>query len=200
MFKISTKHIIPLFISIFLHLALLSLIISINDNLEEVKNDMAITVSIISSLQEDVSDSKAAKKEHKFLSKKLEEGQKVKEITKKSDKIDKEQSEKEEEIINDLSYSRDSYKIGSEQNPPPPYPRIAKLRRYQGRVEISVTSDSQGNVISAEIYQSSGYPSLDQTALKTLRKWRFNINNLSTKSLDQDHYYRIIVPINFLLE
>lgn len=77
---------------------------------------------------------------------------------------------------------------------------MAKLRNYQGGLEISVIADSLGNVINATINLSSGYPILDNSALRTLKNWRFNMNNLTTISGNKNQQYRIIVPINFILE
>lgn len=198
MFKKLIKHNISWFLSLLLHLLLYPAIIALNDDLKRVKNDMAITVNIISSFKQEVSDQKINKKKIK-TDKKLKKLKRMKEAIKKDDDLDKE-SDKKEKIIKDLSYSKETYQIGSKKNPLPPYPRMAKLRNYQGEIEVSVVTDFQGDVVNAKIHHSSGYPILDNAALRTLKKWRFNVQNLLTESVNENQQYRIIVPINFVLE
>lgn len=58
-------------------------------------------------------------------------------------------------------------------NPPPPYPRTARLRGQEGTVLLQVQVSTQGHVQSAHVLESSGYDTLDRTALTTVRAWRF---------------------------
>ena len=106
------------------------------------------------------------------------------------------QKHDKKEKISDISYVKNVYKIGSINNPAPPYPRIAKLRNYQGKVEICIISDSKGNVVNAEVHKSSGYSSLDRSALKTIKGWQLNIQN---QKPSQEKLYKVIVPINFVI-
>ncbi len=106
----------------------------------------------------------------------------------------KEQKQK----INDLAYTTEVYKIGSKQNPPPSYPRVAKLRNLQGKVEICIISDAYGHVVSAEIHKTSGYSILDNSALKTVKNWRLDIKKAS-QDVAQNQFFRVIVPISFVM-
>jgi protein TonB len=58
-------------------------------------------------------------------------------------------------------------------NPPPPYPREAYLLGQQGMLILEVKVNTEGMVDSIRVVQSSGVDSLDESALSTVRKWRF---------------------------
>ncbi len=58
-------------------------------------------------------------------------------------------------------------------NPAPPYPRISKRMGEQGTVTIRVFINTAGRAEQAEIRHSSGYPRLDESALATVKSWRF---------------------------
>ncbi|UCD70849.1 MAG: energy transducer TonB [Syntrophobacterales bacterium] len=60
-----------------------------------------------------------------------------------------------------------------DRNPRPPYPRIARRKGYQGLVVLKVEILPDGRVGELRVKMSSGYPILDRSALKTVRKWRF---------------------------
>jgi protein TonB len=49
--------------------------------------------------------------------------------------------------------------------PQPTYPRIALEEAEQGTVTLSITGDAGGNVLGAQVKQSSGYPILDRSAV-----------------------------------
>ena len=61
----------------------------------------------------------------------------------------------------------------SRSNPPPVYPDIARRRRQQGVVVISVSVSAQGLVTALRLRDSSGFPALDEAALAAVRRWRF---------------------------
>lgn len=65
------------------------------------------------------------------------------------------------------------YGIKGLTNPQPRYPWLARQRGEHGRVVVRVAVDRSGQVINAEIAQSSGHGRLDRAALSTLRRWRF---------------------------
>lgn len=109
-----------------------------------------------------------------------------------------EDSLEEKQHIKDLSYSNDIYDLGSKENPLPPYPRMAKVRNYQGKSEIKVIADINGKVVDISILKSSGYAILDKSALNTIKKWQFHITE-DPDSAIKNQYYKIIVPINFVL-
>jgi len=57
--------------------------------------------------------------------------------------------------------------------PKPPYPMMSKKLREQGLVVVRLCVNDQGIVGESSISRSSGFQSLDQSALKTLTQWRF---------------------------
>ncbi|MDT7543587.1 MAG: periplasmic protein TonB [Acidobacteriota bacterium] len=61
--------------------------------------------------------------------------------------------------------------------PTPPYPPIARAARASGVVQVQVTVDETGKVISA--HAISGNPLLQQAAVQTAYSWRFSPTLLS---------------------
>jgi TonB family protein len=59
------------------------------------------------------------------------------------------------------------------ENPKPYYPMEARKMGYQGDVVVKVEVLPNGQVGEVEVYRSSGYEILDQSAVATLKKWRF---------------------------
>lgn len=55
----------------------------------------------------------------------------------------------------------------------PHYPYTARVRGEAGKVTISIRVTGQGEVESAAVKTSSGFPALDESALATARKARF---------------------------
>ncbi len=60
-----------------------------------------------------------------------------------------------------------------QKNPPPEYPKMARRKGYQGTVILEVLVDQNGRVEDLRIFQSSGYPSLDDAASASVFKWAF---------------------------
>ncbi len=60
-----------------------------------------------------------------------------------------------------------------EENSPPPYPRIARRRGYEGVVILSVEVRNDGTVGNITVRESSGHSILDKAALKTVKRWKF---------------------------
>jgi TonB family protein len=56
---------------------------------------------------------------------------------------------------------------------PPVYPRIARIRGYEGAVLISTEILPDGNVGNLKIKKSSGYAILDQAAIEAVKNWKF---------------------------
>lgn len=91
---------------------------------------------------------------------------------------------------------RTESKPGYFQNQPPEYPQLAKQMHQEGLVILKVEVDQKGIPVKVEVKQSSGYKLLDQSALKAVRRWRFQpkrIGGLSVKS-------RVAIPVRFRLE
>jgi len=59
------------------------------------------------------------------------------------------------------------------RNPPPPYPRMAKARGYQGRTLLKVLVGPDGRVKEITVAASSGYAVLDEAAVKAVLQWLF---------------------------
>jgi len=82
------------------------------------------------------------------------------------------------------------------RNPPPVYPNAARRREQQGTVTVRVLIGADGSVERAEVAESSGFDSLDDAALDTVRsRWRFvpaRHGGLAVESW-------VLVPIRFAL-
>lgn len=80
-------------------------------------------------------------------------------------------------------------------NPKPPYPGLSRRMGEEGEVQLRVHVDANGTAQQVELYRSSGFPRLDQTALDTVRQWRF----VPARQGDQAVPAWVIVPIKFSL-
>ncbi len=81
-------------------------------------------------------------------------------------------------------------------NPAPRYPEEARERGDQGKVLVRALINADGTVAELGLKKSSGHPSLDQSALKTVKNWRFvpaQRGNLAVSAW-------VVVPILFSLE
>ena len=58
-------------------------------------------------------------------------------------------------------------------NPKPAYPAISRRLGEQGRVVLRVHVDADGRTGEVQLHTSSGSPRLDQSALDTVRRWKF---------------------------
>jgi protein TonB len=58
--------------------------------------------------------------------------------------------------------------------PPPDYPGVALRNKYNGKVTVEIKVDAAGTITSVTVSHSSGYPILDQAAVKVVQtKWKF---------------------------
>mgnify|MGYP001498690066 FL=1 len=88
-----------------------------------------------------------------------------------------------------------TYKIGSEKNPHPAYPLIARKKGWEGRVVLQTDVDKQGNVKFVRILESSGFKVLDDISIETLKTWRFKPAKLGNKFVDDI----VDIPVKFVL-
>ncbi len=58
------------------------------------------------------------------------------------------------------------------QNPPPSYPSEALRNGWKGEVLLRLTIHLDGTVSQVVVVKSSGYPILDEAAVKAVRSWR----------------------------
>jgi protein TonB len=65
------------------------------------------------------------------------------------------------------------FAVGSAGNPLPRYPTAARRRGLEGRVVLRVFVGSDGRARSVSVRTGSTHPILDEAAVETLRRWRF---------------------------
>ena len=88
-----------------------------------------------------------------------------------------------------------TYKIGSEKNPHPTYPLIARKKGWEGRVILQTDVDKKGNVKFVRILESSGFKVLDDISIETLKTWKFRPAKLGNKFVDDI----VNIPVKFVL-
>jgi len=81
-------------------------------------------------------------------------------------------------------------------NPKPVYPASSRRAGEQGRVLLSVYILPDGNVGEIKLKQSSGHTRLDQSALESVRRWRY----LPAKRGNEPIPYWYVQPIAFSLD
>jgi len=82
------------------------------------------------------------------------------------------------------------------RTPQPAYPSASRARGEQGEVLLKVEVLTNGNVGQAEIEKSSGYVLLDETALRTVKRWRFKPALKGRETV----ICRVNIPIRFTLK
>lgn len=81
-------------------------------------------------------------------------------------------------------------------NPSPKYPRIARIREYQGVVLLNVLVNSEGEVNDVKIFKSSGYPILDRAATSSVKRWLFEPGMIGEEKVDM----WVRIPVRFELK
>lgn len=94
--------------------------------------------------------------------------------------------------INVIHEARPMYRL----NPSPKYPRIARIRGYQGNVMLDVLVNKYGKVNDLRIYKSSGHPLLDRAATSSVKHWLFEPGMIGGKKVAM----WVRVPIRFELK
>lgn len=82
------------------------------------------------------------------------------------------------------------------RNPAPPYPWTALVKGQEGVVVLAVTVDATGRPQEVSVAQSSGFPLLDDSALKTIRRWRFEPARVGMLAVRAS----LRIPIRFVIE
>lgn len=77
------------------------------------------------------------------------------------------------------------------------YPKIAQMRGWQGDVLLDLKLDGSGNVLSANVKESSGFEALDKQALEMVRK--ASPFPAPPEAL-RNRSFNITVPVSFKLE
>jgi len=94
--------------------------------------------------------------------------------------------------INVIHEARPIYR----SNPPPKYPRIARIRGYQGEVMLDVLVNKNGTVGDLKVIKSSGYPLLDRAAKSSVINWLFEPGMVGKEKVKM----WVRVPIRFELK
>ena len=81
------------------------------------------------------------------------------------------------------------------KNPAPPYPFEARQNGWQGTTILRVSVDKSGYPSQVELEKSSGYDTLDRSAMKTVRKWRFRAAQMGALTVEST----VRVPVRFEL-
>lgn len=81
-------------------------------------------------------------------------------------------------------------------NPAPTYPALSRRVGEQGRVVLRVHVTPAGTVDGAEVRTSSGHSRLDDSALETVKRWKF----VPAKQGTQPIAAWVLVPISFGLD
>ena len=112
---------------------------------------------------------------------------------KSSDSLNKKSNDNR--MSQNKNLSKALYKIGSINNPHPPYPLIARKKGFEGKLILEVLVNEDGSVKSTSIRESSGYEILDNVSKKTVEKWIF----IPAKKMGQAVKDNNQVPIRFVL-
>jgi protein TonB len=86
-------------------------------------------------------------------------------------------------------------KPGYLKTPEPPYPMLARRRHQQGLVILSLTVSASGSPASVRLKETSGFPILDEPALKAVKDWEFNPARIGAIRVESE----IEVPVRFTL-
>lgn len=81
-------------------------------------------------------------------------------------------------------------------NPKPSYPPLARQRGQEGLVLLIVQVNEKGQPGPIKVKTSSGYPMLDQAALKGIQKWKFQPASLAGLPMAGS----VLVPVEFKLQ
>lgn len=82
------------------------------------------------------------------------------------------------------------------ENPKPVYPREARIKGYEGEVILRVEVLTNGHVGQIEIRRSSGYETLDRSAIEAIKKWRF----IPAQKGEERVTFWVNIPIRFQLQ
>jgi protein TonB len=81
------------------------------------------------------------------------------------------------------------------KNPAPPYPSLSRRLREEGTVVLELLILADGTVGEIRVQTSSGFPRLDQSALETVRYWKF----VPARRGNEAIAYTYLQPLEFSL-
>ncbi len=82
------------------------------------------------------------------------------------------------------------------RNPAPPYPAISRRMGEEGKVILRVLVTPEGTPATVEVRTSSGSQRLDESAMRTVRQWKF----VPARRGDMAEQSWVLVPVIFKLE
>jgi protein TonB len=88
------------------------------------------------------------------------------------------------------------YKAAYLQNPKPPYPPLAFRARIEGKVTLLAEVLPDGRAGQVRILESSGHDLLDQSAMSTVKKWKFTPSRKDGVIITQDVRIHITFSLN----
>lgn len=91
--------------------------------------------------------------------------------------------------------STESKPLLTADNKPPAYPRLARQLNQEGVVILLVEVSENGMVSGIKVIKSTGYKLLDDSAIKTVKEWRFIPPTKDGKKVSSS----IEIPIRFKL-
>jgi protein TonB len=80
-------------------------------------------------------------------------------------------------------------------SPEPPYPLISRAREEEGSVLLKIMVAPDGTAGDVQVETSSGFPRLDDAAMKAVRGWKFS----PAKRGSQTIAAWVSVPVTFVL-
>ena len=91
--------------------------------------------------------------------------------------------------------AKDNFPDSDMRNPSPEYPEMAVFLDYQGDTIIRIKVSPKGQALGVEVLNSSGHKILDDSALKALKRWRFN----PSKETDTSMANSVIITVSYVL-
>lgn len=82
------------------------------------------------------------------------------------------------------------------RNPAPPYPEEARQLKQEGEVLLRVEVDGDGKTTGVSMIKSSGFASLDEAAIGTVKCWKFKPARIAGIAIAT----HVIVPVSFRLK
>jgi periplasmic protein TonB len=82
------------------------------------------------------------------------------------------------------------------KNPAPRYPEQARRNGQEGVVMLLARVDEKGIASDVMVKSSSGHPLLDESALKAVKRWKFNPARVGSVAIDS----RVEIPVRFELK
>jgi protein TonB len=80
--------------------------------------------------------------------------------------------------------------------PRPVYPTDARRKSIEGAVVVEFTVEADGSCSNLRIAESSGFETLDQSALRAVQEWRYKPAELDGRTVATDRSIRIVFKLD----